>query len=64
MKGFSKPFAWGRSIAYSTGFSSGGLSRAMVTEAREAGSLIGSDKVEGTAVCGAGDAKIPETPSR
>jgi hypothetical protein len=30
----------------------------MVTEARETGSLIGSDKVEGTAVYGADDAKI------
>ena len=30
----------------------------MVTEARETGSLIGSDKVEGTAVYGAGDTKI------
>jgi PRC-barrel domain len=29
-----------------------------VTEARETGSLIGSDKVEGTAVYGANDAKI------
>src|SRR5215218_7896323 len=31
---------------------------AMVTEVRETGSLIGSDKVEGTAVYGAGDTKI------
>jgi hypothetical protein len=30
----------------------------MVTEERETGSLIGSDKVEGTAVYGADDAKI------
>ena len=30
----------------------------MVTEARETGSLIGSDKVEGTAVYGADDTKI------
>ena len=30
----------------------------MVTEVRETGSLIGSDKVEGTAVYGAGDTKI------
>jgi len=30
----------------------------MVTEARETGTLIGSDKVEGTAVYGAGDQKI------
>ena len=30
----------------------------MVTEARETASLIGSDKVEGTAVYGAGDEKI------
>jgi hypothetical protein len=30
----------------------------MVTEARETGSLIGSDKVEGTAVFGADDTKI------
>jgi hypothetical protein len=30
----------------------------MVTEARETGSLIGSDKVEGTAVYGANDTKI------
>ena len=30
----------------------------MVTEARETGSLIGSDKVEGTAVYGADDKKI------
>jgi hypothetical protein len=30
----------------------------MVTEVRETGSLIGSDKVEGTAVYGAGDSKI------
>src|SRR5258705_11592069 len=30
----------------------------MVTEARETGSLIGSDKVEGTAVYGAGDTKV------
>src|SRR5882757_6955143 len=30
----------------------------MVTETRETGSLIGSDKVEGTAVYGAGDTKI------
>ncbi len=30
----------------------------MVMEARETGSLIGSDKVEGTAVYGANDAKI------
>ena len=30
----------------------------MVTEARETSSLIGSDKVEGTAVYGAGDEKI------
>jgi hypothetical protein len=30
----------------------------MVTEARETGTLIGSDKVEGTAVYGAGDEKI------
>ena len=30
----------------------------MVTEARETGSLIGSDKVEGTAVYGPGDQKI------
>jgi hypothetical protein len=30
----------------------------MVTETRETGSLIGSDKVEGTAVYGANDAKI------
>ena len=30
----------------------------MVTEMRETGSLIGSDKVEGTAVYGAGDTKI------
>jgi hypothetical protein len=32
--------------------------KTMVTEARETGSLIGSDKVEGTAVYGANDAKI------
>jgi PRC-barrel domain len=32
--------------------------RTMVTEMRETGSLIGSDKVEGTAVYGAGDTKI------
>lgn len=30
----------------------------MVTEARETGTLIGSDKVEGTAVYGADDQKI------
>jgi PRC-barrel domain protein len=30
----------------------------MVAETRETGSLIGSDKVEGTAVYGAGDTKI------
>ena len=30
----------------------------MVSETRETGSLIGSDKVEGTAVYGAGDTKI------
>ncbi|SHL44075.1 PRC-barrel domain-containing protein [Bradyrhizobium lablabi] len=30
----------------------------MVTEARETGSLIGSDKAEGTAVYGADDTKI------
>ena len=30
----------------------------MVTETRETGTLIGSDKVEGTAVYGAGDTKI------
>jgi hypothetical protein len=30
----------------------------MVTETRETGSLIGSDKVEGTAVYGANDTKI------
>ena len=30
----------------------------MATEARETGSLIGSDKVEGTAVYGADDSKI------
>ncbi len=30
----------------------------MVTEARETGTLIGSDKVEGTAVYGADDEKI------
>ena len=30
----------------------------MVTEARETGSLIGSDKVEGTAVYGANDTKV------
>ena len=30
----------------------------MVTEARETGALIGSDKVEGTAVYGANDTKI------
>jgi hypothetical protein len=30
----------------------------MVTESRETGSLIGSDKVEGTAVYGANDTKI------
>ena len=30
----------------------------MVTEVRETGSLIGSDKVEGTAVYGANDSKI------
>jgi hypothetical protein len=30
----------------------------MVTEARETGSLIGSDKVEGTAVYGPNDNKI------
>ena len=30
----------------------------MATEARETGSLIGSDKVEGTAVYGANDTKI------
>ena len=30
----------------------------MVTEARETGTLIGSDKVEGTAVYGADDTKI------
>jgi PRC-barrel domain protein len=30
----------------------------MVTEARETGTLIGSDKVEGTAVYGANDTKI------
>jgi hypothetical protein len=35
-------------------FSTGGAP--MVTEARETGSLIGSDKVEGTAVYGAEDA--------
>jgi PRC-barrel domain len=32
--------------------------RPMVTETRETGSLIGSDKVEGTAVYGANDTKI------
>src|SRR6266576_2874858 len=32
--------------------------KTMVTEARETGSLIGSDKVEGTAVYGANDTKI------
>jgi hypothetical protein len=37
-------------------FNQGGAT--MVTEARETGSLIGSDKVEGTAVYGANDAKI------
>ena len=30
----------------------------MVTEARETGTLIGSDKVEGTAVYGANDEQI------
>jgi hypothetical protein len=39
-----------------TFFNQGGAT--MVTEARETGSLIGSDKVEGTAVYGANDAKI------
>jgi hypothetical protein len=34
----------------------GGLT--MVTETKETGSLIGSDKVEGTAVYGANDTKI------
>jgi hypothetical protein len=38
-------------------FSTGG-GEPMVTEARETGSLIGSDKVEGTAVYGADDTKI------
>src|SRR6266853_6212981 len=33
-------------------------SSTMVTETRETGSLIGSDKVEGTAVYGADDSKI------
>jgi hypothetical protein len=33
----------------------------MVTEARETGTLIGSDKVEGTAVYGANDTKIGST---
>jgi hypothetical protein len=37
-------------------FNQGGAT--MVTEARETGSLIGSDKVEGTAVYGANDTKI------
>src|SRR5258706_3209365 len=39
-----------------TFFNGGGPT--MVTEARETGSLIGSDKVEGTAVYGANDTKI------
>jgi hypothetical protein len=39
-----------------TFFNQGGA--IMVTEARETGSLIGSDKVEGTAVYGADDTKI------
>jgi hypothetical protein len=39
-----------------TFFNSGGST--MITEARETGSLIGSDKVEGTAVYGANDTKI------
>jgi len=30
----------------------------MALEDRETGNLIGSDKVEGTAVCGAGEKKI------
>jgi hypothetical protein len=34
------------------------MENAMVTEARETGNLIGSDKVEGTAVYGADDTKI------
>src|SRR5882762_5231852 len=38
-------------------FSTGGR-EPMVTEERETGSLIGSDKVEGTAVYGADDTKI------
>jgi PRC-barrel domain len=39
-----------------TFFNQGGAT--MVTEARETGALIGSDKVEGTAVYGANDTKI------
>src|SRR5712672_2266072 len=45
-----------RCAACCTFFNGGGPT--MVTEARETGSLIGSDKVEGTAVYGAGDSKI------
>src|SRR5712672_3064264 len=45
-----------RCAACCTFFNGGGAM--MVTEARETGSLIGSDKVEGTAVYGAGDTKI------
>jgi hypothetical protein len=45
------------SVARSQGaLNNGGAT--MVTETRETGSLIGSDKVEGTAVYGAGDTKI------
>jgi hypothetical protein len=44
-------------IVCCTNFNRGGAP-AVVTEARETGSLIGSDKVEGTAVYGAGDTKI------
>src|ERR1700730_4513069 len=47
-----------QSVLPSVAFLSTGGEPTMVTEARETGSLIGSDKVEGTAVYGANDTKI------
>src|ERR1700687_1437358 len=57
-----RPLSWeafAGTIRYAAGctFSNRG-GPIMVTEARETGSLIGSDKVEGTAVYGANDTKI------
>jgi len=43
-------------VSVATVFNQGEL--ALATETRETGSLIGSDKVEGTAVYGANDTKI------